>query len=605
MADTIKSALFVDYDSFHRSQDDENGDTAERIAQTSAVWVTALELGKLIAPPPENGARRRVLIRRCYADPALLGANRSALIASGFEVIDCPHQPGRKRNAADLHMVIDTIDALEHPAGYDEFVLLSADADLTPVLLRLRAHNRNTVVYGDEATSAAYKAIADGMIDAARFAAVLSREAAEPAPAATPATEAPTEAATTPAVAADRNDIETLARKVNAATNVPMFSPRTYADLFRVLAQEIGEHGYHFQNTAESVTEKLTSAGRNVNRRQVLFVVKGLALKGHVFSTTDTPERLAEAFREQVIYLIGSAGLELDESEKAMLPAWIIGKTPTVVKPVPTATRPPPKPAPTAEDNGAKKPATVRRRVTRPAMASKDEAPAPPARAEMSPAAEMVAEAEAEAAAAERREPAATPTPAVKPTPATSVGGPTPSSKTADLRATVASRFAAITKGTFSAKPGEAPPRIKPPGRPAPAAGEPLQGTQRTAPPPRPAPPAGAGRPANSSGSARAAAAKAKPPAQEVNNDALESSILAAIAQAVDVLVEDGADPAKAREMDMELEDAAVDAERAPPTPLPEPPPDPEPSQGGDSEDIGDEIQRIIASYSRARQQTD
>ena len=57
--------------------------------------------------------------------------------------------------------------------------------------------------------------------------------------------------------------------------------------------------------------------------------------------------------------------------------------------------------------------------------------------------------------------------------------------------------------------------------------------------------------------------------------------------------------------MDMELEDAAVDAERAPPTPSPEPPPDPEPSQGGDSEDIGDEIQRIIASYSRARQQTD
>ena len=40
-----------------------------------------------------------------------------------------------------------------------------------------------------------------------------------------------------------------------------------------------------------------------------MFVVKGLALKGHVFSTTDTPERLAEVFREQVIYLIGNAEL--------------------------------------------------------------------------------------------------------------------------------------------------------------------------------------------------------------------------------------------------------------------------------------------------------
>ena len=599
MADTIKSALFVDYDSFHRSQEDDNGDTAERIAQTSAVWVSALESGKLIAPPSENGARRRVLIRRCYADPARLGPNRSALIASGFEVIDCPHQPGRKRNAADLHMVIDTIDALEHPTGYDEFVLLSADADLTPVLLRLRAHNRNTVVYGDETTTAAYKAIADGMIDAARFAAVLTGEVEEPKPEAAPAAEAtaaPAEPATTPAVAADRNDIEALARKVNAATNVPMFSPRTFADLFRVLAQEIGEHGYHFQNTAENVTDKLTAAGRNVNRRQVLFVVKGLALKGHVFSTTDTPERLAEVFREQAIYLIGNAGLDLDEREKAMLPSWIIGKTPTptVAKPPPTATRPPPKPAPTAEDT-AKKPPPVRRRVTRPAVTSKDEGPAPAAKGEMSPAAEMVAQAEA---AAEKLEPA----PAAKPAPPTNVGGPTPASRTADIRATVASRFAAITKGTFGAKPGEAPARTKPPPRPAAAESPPA--TPRS-PPPRPPPAASAGRTANAGGSAKAASAKAKPAAEEGNNEALESSILAAIAQAVDVLVEDGADTSKARDMELELDDAEVSAERAPPTPSPEPPADPEPSQGGDSEDIGDEIQRIIASYSRARQQGD
>ena len=35
----------------------------------------------------------------------------------------------------------------------------------------------------------------------------------------------------------------------------------------------------------------------------------------------------------------------------------------------------------------------------------------------------------------------------------------------------------------------------------------------------------------------------------------------------------------------------------------PEPQPEPNPSEGGESDDIGDEIQRIIASYSRARQQ--
>jgi len=77
-----------------------------------------------------------------------------------------------------------------------------------------------------------------------------------------------------------------------------------------------------------------------------------------------------------------------------------------------------------------------------------------------------------------------------------------------------------------------------------------------------------------------------------MDKEALESSILAAIAQAVDVLVEDsgGSEPPTG-------ENAAADLA------TPKPQPEPEPSEGGEGDDIGDEIQRIIASYSRARQQ--
>ena len=88
-----------------------------------------------------------------------------------------------------------------------------------------------------------------------------------------------------------------------------------------------------------------------------------------------------------------------------------------------------------------------------------------------------------------------------------------------------------------------------------------------------------------------AAPARAARPA-ETDKEALESSILAAIAQAVDVLVEDstGTEPPTG-------EEAAADLA------TPEPEPEPNPSEGGESDDIGDEIQRIIASYSKARQQ--
>ncbi len=598
MADTIKSALFVDYDSFHRSQVDESGDVAERLAQTSVAWVAAIESGKLILPPAENGTRRRVLIRRCYADPALLGLHRSALIASGFEVIDCPQQPGRKRNAADLHMAIDTLDALDHPAGYDEFMLLSADADFTPVLLRLRAHNRTTVIYGDEAVSGAYKAIADGIVDAGRFAAVLAGESldAKPEPAAAEGEASESADVVALGTPPERADIEALARKIHSATNVPMFSPRTFADLFRVLAQEIGENGYHFQNTAESVTEKLTAAGRNVNRRQVLFVVKGLALKGHVFSTTDTPERLAEVFREQVLYLAGNSGVELDEREKAMLPAWILGRAATPLRPVPTAT--PPKPQPAAEDPAKKVPPPARRRLPARPGATEKESPVLVARAEPAPPVKYEP-----APAPEPR--IAAPAPSVPKPAAASIAPPVvvPSSAARpEARNTVASRFAAITKGSFGAKSGDAAPRPKPaPPRPE-------------APPalarPTGAKPSGVGKTAGSGAAAPRQGGKSGQAKPAPEGDALESSILAAIAQAVDVLVEDGGDKPKSKaeaapvveieEVEVEVEIVEADSGEAA-----ELPPDPEPSPGGDSEDIGDEIQRIIASYSRARQQTD
>ncbi len=579
MANPIKSALFVDYDSFHRSLKAARDDIAELVAQRSAAWVAAIESGQLVTPRAKDGARRRALVRRCYADPALLAGNRQALISSGFEVIDCPPLEGRERNSAELHMVLDTVDALDHPTGYEEFILLSADADLTPMLLRLRAHDRTTMIFANDVTAANYKAIADAMIDQDAFMALLAgKEPAEEE-------EAEPDAA---APASDRGALETLARKVHTATNVPMFSPRTFADLFRALAQEIAEEGYHFQKTAENVTARLTEAGRNVNRRQVLFVVKGLALKGHVFSTTDTPERLAEVFRDQVLYLVDSAGLELSDEQKALLPSWIVGRAPK------SATGPTATPPKAAEDRASRKP-VLRRRPARPVRATKDEAE------ESEPEAE-------EAPAPSRSEPpakAAKPAAPSTPAPAASAPDKKPDSgvrastlrRIADLKASSAARLAALAKSsTTGAKPSilsssRSTPNTKP------AAAAPRTTTTKAADKP-------AAKQQPDEGSAAAAG--------EPGNDALESSILAAIAQAVDVLVEDGGNDAAPTEAEAEAPEGDEEAflEEAEPEvaeeqdEFSESAPEAEQSDGEEGDDIGDEIQRIIASYSRARQQS-
>ena len=583
MPDTIKSALFVDYDSLYRSLKSAGKEAAERLAQRAAAWVSAIETGRLVRG---RALRRRVLIRRCYADPLLLGKNRVAFIAGGFEVIDCPPLEGRERNSSAIHMVLDTMDALEHPTGYDEFIMLAADTDLTPVLHRVRAHNRTTVIYASAATPASYRSSADAVIEETPLLQLLSagepREVREIAP----PPEATAEAAPRQALApiSDRADIEVLARKVHNATSVPLFSPRTFADLFRILAQEIAENGYHFQNTADNVAAKLTAAGRSVTRRQVVFVVKGLALKGHVFSTTDSAERLAEVFREQVLYLIRNAGLELEPREEGLLPTWIVGRVSPAV-----AAAEPETPKPTVDDKA------TRRKLAKPA------APVPqpqPARAA------------APVPAAASSVPPAAPRPPVAP----------PTRSIEDIKAAAAARLAGM-KASSPPPPASAPAKAPPPAptakAPPPAAAKPAPAPlarptpappQRTAASPRPTPSRPAApppsRPAPSSEPVipraapvapqpRPAAAGARTTPQPAAKEALEDSILAAIAQAVDVLVEDGTTTSP----------AGAEPATSPALTTPAAPVDPAPSEGGESDDIGDEIQRIIASYSRARQQ--
>jgi hypothetical protein len=610
MADAIKSVLFVDYDSLDAALRAVEPTAADRLAPRVAAWVAAIEQGRL-APSSDAALRRRVLMRRCYANPALLGDKRRHFTGNGFLVVDCQPLEGHERSAADIQMALDTIDALGHPTAYDEFILLSADRDLSPVLIRVRAHNRQTVIYASADTPEAYKAIADGAVDQEPFVALLMAEevkAAEPAAArlAAAAPAAPAAAAAS-AAPADRAEIEALARKVHGATNVPLFSPKSYLELFRVLAAEIAQNGYHFQATAENVAAKLTASGRNATRRQIVFIVKGLALKGHVFSNTDTPDKLAEVFREQVLYLARNAGLELTPREVAIMPAWIIGRAGSTVaavaaeidddlsepeplpppppppKPAPVAARPaeprptpqpPPRPAEDKSNNNNKK------KPGKPGPMGKSEPPPRPAVFGPAKTAEAPKPQELAKPAAPPSRPASVfprplSTPPAKPNP-----------------------FAAKPSGSAGSGAKPAAPAASSGTKPVLITPKPLSGPRPVAEKPQE-------KPAAEKPPAPVAAEKPAPVPEKTNGgkesgegkDAVESTILAAIAQAVDVLVEDsGGGTAKALE-----KESARAAEEAPLAPRAEDVPPPSP----DSDDIGDEIQRIIASYNRDRQQSD
>lgn len=165
----VKSALFVDFDNVYSQLRQLQPEAAERFARHPSEWIGWLT-GSLVLPEPhEEGERRRLLVRRCYLNPNWYQAYRHAFLRAGFEIVDCPPVTSQGKTSTDIHMVLDIVDLLQHETRCDEFIVLSADADFTPVLRKLRRYDRRTTVLAIGFPSAAYQASADLLIDERLF----------------------------------------------------------------------------------------------------------------------------------------------------------------------------------------------------------------------------------------------------------------------------------------------------------------------------------------------------------------------------------------------------------------------------------------------------
>ena len=173
------SAVFVDYDNIYLSLKRKSEEAAKRFAKDSVRWLREIESGKLITATNAafDSTPRRIVMNRCYGNPvprrnahdnstdmSSFPFVRHHFLRAGFEVIDCPPLTAQLKNSADIRMVMDIRDLLMHETYFDEFIILSGDADFTPVLIRLRAHARRTVVFANDFTAAPYTAICDGEV---------------------------------------------------------------------------------------------------------------------------------------------------------------------------------------------------------------------------------------------------------------------------------------------------------------------------------------------------------------------------------------------------------------------------------------------------------
>lgn len=155
--DEVYTALFVDFDNIFTRLDELSPATARAFATNPQRWLRWLET-HAVRMLYGDGVRRRILKRCCYLNPHCYHQYRPFFIRAAFNVIDCPPLTNQGKTSADIHLVMDAMDTLNHKTNFDEFIILSGDADFTPLLIRLQEHARRTLVLSVGYAAPAYTA---------------------------------------------------------------------------------------------------------------------------------------------------------------------------------------------------------------------------------------------------------------------------------------------------------------------------------------------------------------------------------------------------------------------------------------------------------------
>ncbi|WP_433794427.1 NYN domain-containing protein [Actinoplanes sp. CA-252034] len=170
--DRVRAALYLDFDNVFSALIRQDPDVAVQFAEEPGNWLSRLATSLTVEGP------RRWLILRCYMNPGgwvphpdpasglqrlYYSRFRPFFVNAGFEVIDCPRLTHTK-NAADIRMVVDAVDALADQVTYEEFVIASGDSDMTPLLVRLRRSDRRTTIVSPADAALAFTSVADRLI---------------------------------------------------------------------------------------------------------------------------------------------------------------------------------------------------------------------------------------------------------------------------------------------------------------------------------------------------------------------------------------------------------------------------------------------------------
>jgi uncharacterized protein (TIGR00288 family) len=90
----------------------------------------------------------KVIVKRAYADWGRYTKDKVKLHELGFDLLDIPKRSMTGKNSADIRMVVDAMDMVLTIPHIDTFALITGDSDFTPLVCKLREHDKHVIGIG-------------------------------------------------------------------------------------------------------------------------------------------------------------------------------------------------------------------------------------------------------------------------------------------------------------------------------------------------------------------------------------------------------------------------------------------------------------------------
>jgi uncharacterized protein (TIGR00288 family) len=89
-----------------------------------------------------------IVVKKAYCDWERYKEFKAGMHHAGFELIEIPHVKQSGKNSADIRMVVDALDLCYTKTHVDTFVIISGDSDFSPLVSKLREHNKGVIGVG-------------------------------------------------------------------------------------------------------------------------------------------------------------------------------------------------------------------------------------------------------------------------------------------------------------------------------------------------------------------------------------------------------------------------------------------------------------------------